>query len=152
MQLQEVPGGKISTSSPSKIGLLKFHLCHDESFYRTLWQVGLDAEEMTVKLNAITTALILGLWSCSKISVQVADPEPISLPFLKNSANECYYLDEFMPIPTEMVTGRTGSMDLRYYNYKLANYKEWQLTGIMLKFYSRNGRCWSLFEEYYIAE
>lgn len=107
---------------------------------------------MTVKLNAITTALILGLWSCSKISVQVADPEPISLPFLKNSANECYYLDEFMPIPTEMVTGRTGSMDLRYYNYKLANYKEWQLTGIMLKFYSRNGRCWSLFEEYYIAE
>lgn len=107
---------------------------------------------MTPKMKHILAGALLGVGACSKISVQVADPEPVSIPFLKNSANECYYLDEFMPVPTEMVTGRTGSMDLRYYNYKLANYKEWELTGIMLKFYSRNGRCWSLFEEYYIAE
>jgi hypothetical protein len=107
---------------------------------------------MKSKIRQITPVFLLVLGSCSKISVQVADPEPVAIPFLKNSANECYYLDDFMPVPTEMVTGRTGSMDLRYYNYRLANYKEWQLTGIMLKFYSRNGRCWSLFEEYYIAE
>lgn len=102
------------------------------------------------KFFVISLLLILG--ACAKVSLQVADPEPVSLPFLKNSANECYFLDEFMPIPGDLVTGRTGSLDLRFYTYKLAKYKTWRPSGIMLKFYSRNGRCWSLFEEYYIAE
>lgn len=89
---------------------------------------------------------------CVTASLQVADPEAVSLPILKNSANECYYLDEFMPLPDGLVTGKSGNLDLRYYTYKAANYKEWRIKGIMLSFYSRNGRCWSLFEEYYIAE
>jgi hypothetical protein len=57
-----------------------------------------------------------------------------------------------MPVPDGMVAGKNGSLDLRYYTYKTANYKDWRLKGIMLSFYSRNGHCWSLFEEYYLAE
>ena len=101
--------------------------------------------------NILQIVSILCVTACSKFSFQVEDPEPVTIPFLRNSANECYFLDDFMPIPTELVTGRTGTLDLRYYNYKVANYKKWQTSGIMLKFYSRNGRCWSLFEEYYLA-
>ena len=72
--------------------------------------------------------------------------DAVYLPFLRNSANECYYLDDFMPVPDGLVTGKNGSMDLRYYSYKTANYKEWRLKQIMLSFYSRNGRCWSRYE------
>jgi hypothetical protein len=94
----------------------------------------------------------LVLSSCVSANLQVTNPDSVSLPILKNSANECYYLDDFMPVPDGLVTGKSGNLDLRYYTYKSANYKEWRLKGIMLSFYSRNGQCWSLFEEYYIAE
>jgi hypothetical protein len=100
---------------------------------------------------AASSALAVLASGC-QTAVQASGTEPVSLPFLKNSANECYFLDEFMPVPDGLVSGRSGSLDLRYYNYKTANYKEWRLKGIMLSFYSKNGRCWSLFEEYYIAE
>lgn len=96
--------------------------------------------------------LILLLSGCVSTQLQVANPDPVSIPILKNSANECYYLDDFMPVPDGLVTGKSGNLDLRYYTYKSANYKEWRFRGIMLSFYSRNGQCWSLFEEYYIAE
>jgi hypothetical protein len=76
--------------------------------------------------------------------------DELALPFIKNSANECYYLDEFMPTPDSMVTGRTGSLSLRYYTYKLATFKDWQRKKIILSFYSQDERCWSLFEEYYL--
>jgi hypothetical protein len=79
-------------------------------------------------------------------------PQGVYLPFLKNTPNECYYLDEFMPVPDGLVSGKNGANDLRYYSYKLANYKEWRAKEIMLSFYSRNGKCWSLYEEFYIAE
>lgn len=81
-------------------------------------------------------------------SVSVDGAEPISLPFMKNSANECYFLDEFMPLPDRMVTGRSGALDLRYYSYSLASYKDWEQQQIVLSFYSSDNRCWSLFEEY----
>lgn len=84
--------------------------------------------------------------------VSTGPNEAVALPFLKNSPNECYFLDQFMPIPDSMVSGKNGALDLRYYNYKTANYKEWRLKGIMLSFYSKNGTCWSLFEEYYVGE
>ena len=87
----------------------------------------------------------LALQGC-QTAFQVDSSQPVHLPFMKN------YLDEFMPVPDGMVSGKSGSMDLRYYSYKTANYKEWRLKGIMLSFYSKNGRCWSLFEEYYVAE
>ncbi|MBP9708310.1 MAG: hypothetical protein KBD78_11750 [Oligoflexales bacterium] len=74
----------------------------------------------------------------------------MSLPFIKNSPNECYYLDEFMPTPDGLVTGKYGTMDIRYYTYQNASYKDWEREHVMLSFYSRNNLCWTLFEEYYI--
>lgn len=97
----------------------------------------------------LALGLILG--GC-QTAVSTGGADGAFLPFLKNSPNECYYLDEFMPLPDGLVSGKNGALDLRYYSYKMANYKEWRLKQIMLSFYSKNGRCWSLFEEYYIAE
>lgn len=78
--------------------------------------------------------------------------ETVRLPYLKNSGNECYFLDEFMPTPDGMVSGRSGAMNLRYYNYKAASYKDWKGVQINLAFYSSDMRCWSLFEEFYSKE
>jgi hypothetical protein len=88
------------------------------------------------------------LASCATVQDNLS--EPVQVPFVKNSSTECYYLDEFMPTPDGLVTGKQGSMHLRYYTYKYATYKDWDRKHIMLSFYSNNDRCWSLFEEYYI--
>ena len=69
--------------------------------------------------------------------------------FLRNSSNECYYLDEFMPAPDSLVSGESGGMKLRYYTYLKAQYKEWRSYTILLSFYSLDRKCWSLFEEAY---
>ncbi len=72
----------------------------------------------------------------------------LSLPYLKNSGNECYYLDEFMPVPNNLVSGKSGSTSLRYYTYLGANYKDWKnQKQVILSFYSHDGTCWSLYEE-----
>ncbi|NRA64356.1 MAG: hypothetical protein HRU19_07720 [Pseudobacteriovorax sp.] len=93
------------------------------------------------------TALIVGC----KTTTIVEEFEPgVQLPFIKNSANECYYLDEFMPIPDSLVSGKSGRLKLRYYTYKAANYKDFINRHIILSFYSSDEKCWSLFEEYYI--
>ena len=97
-------------------------------------------------------ALLLTLPVACKTMVSTGSADPTYLPFLRNSPNECYFLDDFMPVPDGLVTGRSGNLDLRYYSYKTANYKEWMTKAIMLSFYSRNGRGWSLFEEYYISD
>lgn len=76
----------------------------------------------------------------------------LNLPFIKNSPNECYYLDEFMPTPDNLVTGKTGTLSLRYYSYNKATFKDWTKSKIILSFYSSDDRCWSLFEEYYVGE
>lgn len=78
--------------------------------------------------------------------------ESVTLPFMKNTANECYYLDEFMPVPDGLVSGRNGALNLRYYSYKTASYKDWKNVQIHLAFYSPDNRCWSLFEEYYSSD
>lgn len=82
--------------------------------------------------------------------VRLKTAETVRLPFIRNSANECYYLDEFMPLPDGMVTGKSGTLSLRYYTYQAANYKDWEDKQIVLSFYSVDDRCWSLFEEYYV--
>ncbi len=103
----------------------------------------------------ILQSLFFSSWALAFTGCQtILLPEavvPVALPYIKNSANECYYLDEFMPVPDAMVTGEAGAMRLRYYTYKLANYKDWDKREIVLSFYSRNEKCWSLFEEYYIV-
>lgn len=104
------------------------------------------------------TALILSwnlaLQSCETVGVsaKVKTVDTVQIPFMKNSANECYYLDDFMPLPETLVTGRYGALRLRYYTFKAANYKKWRSNQIVLSFYSMDDNCWSLFEEYYVAD
>ena len=86
------------------------------------------------------------------LDARVKTDDSISLPFIKNTANECYFLDEFMPVPDAMVKGRSGLLNLRYYTYKTANYKEWKDQSLILSFYSQDEKCWSLFEEYLVAK
>jgi hypothetical protein len=73
---------------------------------------------------------------------------PVNLPFMRMEANECYFIDDFLPTPDLMVTGKSNGVYLRYYTYEAAIYKVWEKERIMLAFYSRDNRCWSLFEEY----
>ena len=89
--------------------------------------------------------------SCETV-VKTSMDTAVQLPFFKNSNNECYYLDDFMPMPDALVTGESGSLKLRYYTYKAANYKKWHNNSIVLYFYSSDNKCWSLFEEYYVVE
>ncbi len=91
----------------------------------------------------------LGLTACQSI-VKLETRKPTQVPYIRNSANECYYLDEFMPVPDSMVSGESGAMKLRYYTYNIANYKDWDNREIILSFYSRDDKCWSLFEEFYL--
>ena len=71
----------------------------------------------------------------------------VTLPYLRLESSECYYLDDFIPTPDTLVTGKNNGLFLRYYTYKLANYKSWTERNLMLSFYSRDNRCWSLFDE-----
>lgn len=89
--------------------------------------------------------------SCSTVNSFGAD-STVKLPFIKNSANECYYLDEFMPVPDSLVSGESGKLRLRYYTYTKANYKDLEDKHIILSFYSDDERCWSLFEEFYVSK
>ena len=101
---------------------------------------------LAIGLLALTACETLGL------SARVKTADSVQLPYIKNSANECYYLDEFMPTPDAMVTGKSGVLNLRYYNYKAAAYKDWEQKHVVLSFYSHDAHCWSLFEEYYVKE
>lgn len=105
----------------------------------------------TIAKIAALIAILMYLSGC-QTAVSTGPSDAVHLPFLKNSPNECYYLDQFMPVPDSLVSGKNGAMDLRYYSYRTANYKEWRIKQIMLSFYSKNGLCWSLFEEFYVAE
>lgn len=92
----------------------------------------------------------LFLSGCSTPSiVRGPPPVPVNLPFLRlEQAGECYFVDDFLPTPDSLVSGKTSNLFLRYYTYWNANYKYWTEVGVMLAFYSRDTRCWSLFEEY----
>ncbi|NRA44430.1 MAG: hypothetical protein HRU09_05690 [Oligoflexales bacterium] len=101
---------------------------------------------------ALLVSLHLVLACQLLISTKKLTDQGVLLPFLKNTPNECYYLDDFMPVPNNMVTGKSGSLSLRYYTYNAASYKDWQEKQIILSFYSKDSRCWSLFEEYYVLD
>jgi hypothetical protein len=102
-------------------------------------------------LLGLALAVVFAFSGC-KTSMKTASADGSYLPFLKNSPNECYFLDEFMPTPDGLVKGKTGSLKLRYYSYKAASYKDWDSKHVVLSFYSSDDRCWSLFEEYFVAE
>lgn len=91
----------------------------------------------------------LALVSCSTIGEKRKDfGFTVELPFMRMESSECYYLDDFLPTPDNLVSGRNGGLYLRYYTYNSAIYKFWKEEKVMLAFYSRDQRCWSLFEEY----
>ncbi|SME89606.1 hypothetical protein [Pseudobacteriovorax antillogorgiicola] len=94
----------------------------------------------------------LSLISCQTTVTMDVVRDGVQLPYIKNTANECYYLDEFMPIPDNLVSGRSGKLRLRYYTYKSALYKDYKNKHIILSFYSTDEQCWSLFEEYYVTD
>ena len=102
--------------------------------------------------SILLATLLLQLQGCALlgISARLKTVDTVQLPFIKNSANECYFLDEFMPTPDSMVSGKSGPLSLRYYTYKAATYKDWNDKLIVLSFYSSDDSCWSLFEEYYV--
>jgi hypothetical protein len=105
----------------------------------------------TVRLSSLLMALFAAVWLATGCTTII--PRQVSsvyLPYIKNSPNECYYLDDFMPVPDGMVKGKNGALSLRYYSYKSATYKDWEQKHIILSFYSQDERCWSLFEEYYV--
>lgn len=107
-----------------------------------------------IRLLALCVFYTPFISGCSTLglSARVKTAETVQLPFIKNTANECYYLDEFMPVPDSLVSGQSGQMKLRYYTYRAANYKDWDNRHVVLSFYSRDDRCWSLFEEYYVKD
>lgn len=72
----------------------------------------------------------------------------VILPFMRMDGAECYYLDDFMPTPDNMVSGKSSGLYLRYYTFRSATYKTVESERVMLAFFSRDNRCWSLFEEY----
>ena len=114
------------------------------------------ALKTTVKSGVVlvTTLLIaFSITSCkTMLSTSSINAQPVNVPYLKNNANECYFLDDFMPTPDGMVSGRSGALNLRYYSYKIASYKELKSVKINLAFYSSDQRCWSLFEEFYTKD
>lgn len=103
------------------------------------------------KLITVVLCIFVFLSGCYSVptSVRGPSPVPINLPFLRlEQGGECYFIDDFMPTPDSLVTGKTVGLSLRYYTYWNARYKYWFEVGIMLSFYSKDNRCWSLFEEY----
>lgn len=115
------------------------------------------APKQLLGLPAVVTALLMALL-CGGVAGCVTTPEKRKdlgvstvLPFMRMDSNECYYLDDFMPTPDNMVLGKSSGLHLRYYTFRSATYKTWESERVMLAFYSRDNRCWSLFEEYSTA-
>lgn len=107
-------------------------------------------KKMRVERFVFLTLFILLINGCNTPPiVRGPPPSPVNLPFLRlEQAGECYFIDDFMPTPNSLVSGKTSSLFLRYYTYWNARYKYWSDVGVMLAFYSRDMRCWALFEEY----
>ncbi|WP_397602056.1 hypothetical protein [Silvanigrella sp.] len=107
-------------------------------------------KKMRVERFVFLALLSLLLNGCSTPPVvRGPPPSPVNLPFLRlEQAGECYFIDDFLPTPDSLVSGKTSNLFLRYYTYWNARYKYWSDVGVMLAFYSRDMRCWALFEEY----
>src|SRR5436190_17751011 len=84
----------------------------------------------------VVISMMFANQACSTLgfSARIKTVDTVQIPMIKNSANECYYLDEFMPLPDGMVTGKAGNLSLRYYNYRAANYKDWEAKQVVLSF------------------
>jgi hypothetical protein len=122
-------------------------------FYRDVRMIHIKTNKIGNKNKVLLLAMSLFILftSCYSLPTSVRGPAqaPVSLPFMRlEQGGECYYIDDFMPTPDSLVTGKTTGLYLRYYTYWFAKYKYWSEVGIMLSFYSKDSRCWALFEEY----
>lgn len=95
--------------------------------------------------------LVLSTGCASVAVVEAPTAPPVMLPYLRLDTTECYFIDDFLPTPDSLVTGRVGGLFTRYYSYGLATYKEWDAHKVMLSFFSKDNRCWALFEEFAAA-
>lgn len=75
---------------------------------------------------------------------------PTQIPPLRSEPEECYFLDEFMPTPDSLVTGKSQGVYLRYYTYNQATLRYLGKQKVTLSFYSRDRHCWSLFEKRFL--
>ena len=108
---------------------------------------------LTVFLKGFLFGIVISLLllSCATVPEKRKDAgSSVELPFLRMEPTECYFLDEFLPTPDSLVTGRAKGLYLRYYTFNTAVYKIWEKEKIFLAFFSKDNRCWSLFEEYRI--
>jgi hypothetical protein len=113
----------------------------------------MNSIQLPQRLKLLALAMMHSIIAGCTISAKVSEPVGVEIPYMKNSANECYYLDDFMPLPDRLVTGKHGTLGLRYYSYNSANYKDFDpRQKIILSFYSHDSRCWSLFEEYLLTD
>ncbi len=103
---------------------------------------------MSLRLIIVSSILwmLLGGYSCETVRPKHL-LGVVRLPNLRSTSEECYYIDEFLPTPDHLVTGRSGGMYIRYYTYRKALYKFWTDQEIELSFYSKDGECYSLFAE-----
>lgn len=100
-------------------------------------------------LKALIVMSFVSLTACVGVPERRKDAGfAVMLPFMRMDGGECYYLDDFMPTPDNMVSGKSSGLHVRYYTFRSATYKAWEQERVMLAFYSRDNRCWSLFEEY----
>lgn len=103
----------------------------------------------TAVLKALMIMSFVGLTACVGVPERRKDAGfAVMLPFMRMDGGECYYLDDFMPTPDNMVSGKSSGLHVRYYTFRSATYKAWEQERVMLAFYSRDNRCWALFEEY----
>lgn len=92
------------------------------------------------------------LSACTSTSdAEKSKPVAVTLPFMRVDTSECYFIDDFLPTPDNLVTGKSSGYFLRYYTYKVAKYKDWDSAKLMLSFYSRDSRCWSLYDEHEVS-
>jgi hypothetical protein len=99
-------------------------------------------------ISLISTLLLIisFIYSCNNTSVVIKFP--VVIPFMELAdSGECYYIDDFLPIPIALVEGKSGGLYIRHYSYSSAIYKNNKEVNIMLSFYSQDKRCCALYEE-----
>lgn len=109
------------------------------------------AEAMRSRTRRVEIGVLLGLMlslSGCLTRIVIRSPDPVELPLMLNTSQQCYYIDAFLPLPNNILSGKAGLYAFRHYFYNNANYKEWVESPIALSFYSADAQCWSLYEEF----
>ena len=60
-----------------------------------------------MRLSDLFKIIFLGSQCACETLIKIEGATPVNLPYIKNTANECYYLDDFMPVPDAIVSGES---------------------------------------------